>query len=209
MIHGKGEYKSDDFRKYAQPSDKLLKQYSEATGLPIIIENTDRISVAELKKNTGLDEKKIKEDPISVWPYIVSIEVSKQINGENQNKVIKYGFTSQKAYEQGRKPDMIYMSGIAGKTGCSGMFRLLPEGRYIDNGTFRAENGGYTFETKSYEEIMNLAGKMPTQLSEKAHLAATGKTVIPQKIQEIYDKCASLTAQEQEAMPEPESGRAT
>lgn len=179
-----------EFENFAQPSDELLEEYSKTTGLPIIR--------GDGRLEECLTMTMRKQDSSVTFPYIVSIEASKQMDGENRpkKKAIKYAYTSPEAYKNGEKPYMIYMDGIDGRTGFSGMFRLQGDS-YIDNSTFRRENGEYMFDTIGYDQIMELAGKMPTQLSQRANLAAMGKFRMPSELQQIYEKATSIE-QEQE-----------
>ena len=93
------------------------------------------------------------------------------------------------------------MDGIDGRTGFSGMFRLQGDS-YIDNSTFRRENGEYTFDTIGYDQIMELAGKMPTQLSQRANLAVMGKFRMPSELQQIYEKATSIEQEKEKPSQE-------
>lgn len=193
-MHGQGY----EFENFAQPSNELLDEYSKATGLPIVMDSHKIYGNDGLKARTGLDMKDLtmtmrEQDPSVSFPYIISIEASKQTDTEQQpkKKAIKYAYTSPEAYKNGEKPYMIYMDGIDGRTGFSGMFRLQGDS-YVDNSTFRRENGVYTYDTISYEQMMELAGKMPTQLSQRAESAITGKFKMPSELQEIYGKATSI-----------------
>lgn len=178
-----------EFENFAQPSDELLEEYSQATGLPIIMDSHKKYG--DNMKNLTMTMR--EQDSNVTFPYIVSIEASKQMDDEHQTKkkAIKYAYTSPEAYKNGEKPYMIYMDGIDGRTGFSGMFRLQGDS-YIDNSTFRRENGEYTFDTISYDQIMELAGKMPTQLSERVNSAVMGKFRMPSELQQIYGKANSI-----------------
>ncbi len=188
-----------EFEKFAQPSDELLEEYSKATGLPIIYG----------EKIVGLDIKRLKEEMIEieknkgrnttlVWPYIISIEVSRQIDNKPQTKTIKYAYTSLESYKKEEKPYMIYMDGIDGRTGFSGMFRLQGE-TYIDNRTFRKENDEYKYDTISYEKIMKLAGEMRTKLSDEAKSAVMGTFKMPPQIKKIYERASSIKKEEKDS----------
>lgn len=187
-----------EFENFAQPSNELLGQYSKVTGLPIIMDSHKIYEKDRLKARIGLGMKDLamtmrEQNSSFSFPYIISIEASKQTDREQQpkKKAIKYAYTSPEAYKNGEKPYMIYMDGIDGRTGFSGMFRLKGDS-YVDNSTFRRENGKYTFDTISYEKIMELAGKMPTQLSQRAKSAITGNFRMPSAVQKIYDVATSI-----------------
>lgn len=198
-VHGQA-YEFDNF---AQPSNELLDEYSKATGLPIIMDSHKIYGDDGLKTKTGLDMKDLtmtmrEQDSRVSFPFIISIEASKQKDGEQQpkKKMIKYAYTSSEAYKNGEKPYMIYMDGIDGREKFSGMFRLKGDS-YVDNSTFRRENGVYTYDTISYEQIMDLAGKMPTQLSKRVESVIMGKFRIPSEIQEIYSKAIAIEAEKE------------
>jgi len=190
IMHGEGM----EFENFAQPSDELLKEYSDATGLPIIM---DSYKISEIKARTGLHNMEPldffmrNQGLSSSFPYSVSIEISKKTDAEKtKKKAIKYLYHTPKEYIDGEKPYMIYMEGIDGRTGYSGMFRLKGDS-YIDNSTFRKENGEYKYDTVSLEQIMELAGKMPTQLSPRVMAIARSEMGMPAAIKMIYDKAIS------------------
>lgn len=202
-IHGQ-DY---EFENFAQPSDELLGEYSKVTGLPIIMDSHKIYGDNGLKATTGLDMKDLtmtmrKQDASVTFPYIVSIEASKEIDAGHQTKkkAIKYAYTSPEAYKNGEKPYMIYMDGIDGRTGFSGMFRLQGNS-YVDNSTFRRENGEYIYDTISYEQIMELAGKMPTQLSQRVNSAIMGNFRMSSELQQIYDKAISMELEKENSRP--------
>lgn len=199
-VHGQGY----EFEKFAQPSNELLEEYSKVTGLPIIMDSHKIYGNDGFKARTGLDMKDLtmtmrELDASVTFPYIISIEASKQTESEQQpkKKAIKYAYTSPEAYKNGEKPYMIYMDGIDGRTGFSGMFRLQGDA-YVDNSTFRRENGAYTYDTINYEQIMELAGKMPTQLSQKSKATITGKFKMPAEIEQIYNNAISKEIEKEE-----------
>lgn len=179
----------EEFYKFAQPSDEFLREYSGATGLPII----NKFYASNL--GVAIKEK----DPKATCPYIVSIEANRQQPGKVDKKAVKFLYTSPEAYRNGEKPYMVYLDGIDGRTGFSGMFRLTKDGKYIDNSTFSRKvdpkypsSPIYTCgDTVSIEEIKALAGKFPTELSETAKSAITGKFRMPEAIKQIYEKAIS------------------
>lgn len=172
---------SDLFEKYAQPSKELLNEYAIATGLPAITKSFENSLCSQMKR---IDEN-------STFPFIISLKAQKEIDGNIENKSINYAYSSIEAYKNGDKPYMIHMDGIDGRSGASGMFRLKGDS-YIDNSSFRRENGKYTFDTLSYEDVLALAGKMPTSLSQRANSVITNEFKIPTEIQEIYDKSIAV-----------------
>ena len=212
-------YDTSAFEKYAQPSydEELLEEYSKATGLPIIFGGSYLTSISRDYGNDGrkgVDIKTLKQvigsENDSQRPFIITIRASSRSNtgkytlfSEKRNgrilngiecntplsKEISYLYKSHKDYREGKKPYMIYMGGIDGREGLSGMFRLLEdEQMYIDNSTFRGGEGTYSFEKCSFDDIMKLAGKMPTELSERGILATMGLYQVPEAITKIHEK---------------------
>lgn len=198
-----------EFENFAQPSNEFLEEYSKATGLPIIMGANKRFGENGLEAKTGLDMQDLTmtmrdQDPRVTFPYIVSIEASKQMGDGNKpkEKKIKYVYTSQDAYKNGESPEMIYFEGIDGRTGPSGMFRKLEDGTYVDNATVKIENGKCSFDKKSFEEIMQLAGKMPTKLSGRVNSAVNGKFKMPLGVQKIYEEAISKDIAKDKSGPE-------
>ena len=132
------------------------------------------------------------KDSKATFPYIVSIEASNEVKGAK--KAVKYAYTTKEAYINGERPYMVYLNGIDGREGFSGMFRLTEDGTYIDNSTFRGDlsSGKYAYDTVSLEDIKALAGKFPTDLSERAKSAVTGQFRMPEAIEQIYEKAISI-----------------
>lgn len=197
-----------EFGIYAQPSleNEVLEGYANTTGLPIIMDSSERFDKAKeigssIKSLTMTMRDVDKESP---FPYIISIEAKKETEttSPSMKKTIKYAYSSAKAYRDGEKPYMIYMSGIDGREGTSGMFRLNNDGVYVDNSTFRWENDKFTYDTKSHEEIMALAGKMPTQLSQRAASAIKQGFEMPPEIAKIYKKAIGLETEKETPVQE-------
>lgn len=200
IVHGEAY----EFENFAQPSNELLGEYSRATGLPIIMDCHKMYGDDGLKKTglpmAGLGDTMKKQDSSVSSPYIVSIEVRKDTGNpfKPMTKAIKYAYTSPEAYLNGEKPYMIYMDGIDGRKGFSGMFRLQGDS-YVDNSTFRRENGKYTYDKISYESIMELAGKMPTQLSQRVNSAIAGTFKMSPELQNVYSKATSIEQEKEQS----------
>ena len=197
-----------EFGRCAQPSEEYLEEYSKATGLPIIMDShkahrydgLNIISLSEAVK--GKDSK-------ATFPYIVSIEAINEVKGAKRaKKAVKYAYTTKEAYINGERPYMVYLNGIDGREGPSGMFRLTEDGTYIDNSTFRGglSSGKYAYDTVSLEDIKALAGKFPTDLSERAKSAITGKFRMPEAIKQIYEKAISIENEKESPDKGPDKG---
>lgn len=75
--------------------------------------------------------------------------------------------------------------------GKTGIFRLKGDS-YIDHSTFRKGEDGLTYDTVSYEEILELAqnAKMPTSLTQKTDNVARNKFRIPEDLAQIFDRAS-------------------
>ena len=182
---------SVEFEQFAQPSEEYLEEYSKATGLPIIM-NSHKAPRYDGLDIISLNDAVRGKDSKATFPYIVSIEASKGVEGAK--KAVKYAYATKEAYINGERPYMVYLNGIDGREGPSGMFRLTEDGTYIDNSTFRGDlsSGKYSYDTVSLEDIKALAGKFPTDLSERAKSAITGQFRIPEAVEQIYEKATSI-----------------
>ena len=182
---------SVEFEQFAQPSEEYLEEYSKATGLPIIM-NSHKVPRYDGLDIISLNDAVRGKDSKATFPYIVSIEASKGVEGAK--KAVKYAYATKEAYINGERPYMVYLNGIDGREGPSGMFRLTEDGTYIDNSTFRGDlsSGKYSYDTVSLEDIKALAGKFPTDLSERAKSAITGQFRIPEAVEQIYEKATSI-----------------
>ncbi len=202
-----------DFEHFAQPSNDLLEEYAKATGLPVILAGD--VS-NDLKKKPdipidGLINTMRKMDEKVVFPYIVTIEAMKEAKDDEpaRRKTIKYLYSSLEEYKSNKLPKMVYVDGVDGRTGNSGMFRLLEDKGgdiYIDNSTFRKENGKYVYDTKALAQIMELTGAMYPKLSKRAKSAIMEGTKLPPEIAEIYSKALKIEA-EKERDPEEQNGQ--
>ena len=183
---------------FAQPRYSEL-EYSEATGLPIIMDFSEpprwddklnRIVLSEAMRERYPEETFNPKE--AGFAFIVSIEASNEVEGDK--KAVKYAYPTKEAYINGERPYMVYLSGIDGREGSSGMFRLTEDGTYIDNSTFRRDpsSGKYTYDIVNLEDIKALAGKFPTDLSERAKSAITGQFRIPEAVEQIYEKAISI-----------------
>ena len=171
------------FEEYAQPSrdEEIVEEYARVTGLPKVQSGSYETSLNSIVRN---------EDPKNTYPYVVKLEATKEDSAGRriQSKSVQYVYSSAEQYKSGEQPSMIYIEGLDGRSEETGMFRRLPDGSYIDNSTFREENGEYTYDTMTYDEITELTGKFPAELSKKAELAAKGEFRIPAEVKKVYDE---------------------
>lgn len=171
-----------DKYSYMQPSDELWVEYAKATGLPVNIPSRGNYSeMMDIARKNGI------ETSTSGHYYVVYINATQfaDENHERREKKIEYAYESKDAYLNGEKPVMIYMDGIDGRSERSGMFRLKGD-VYVDNSTFRKENGEYTYDVLDYEQVMSLAGNMPTQPTETLKRVVKDGFNMPSGIYQIF-----------------------
>lgn len=162
--------------KYAQPSkDKITNEnYSKLTGLPIIDENDNNI-LNIFKSN----------------PYIVHIQVKKQ----NKNLKINYTqsitkvFKSKKECLVGYKPAIILSEIYDGENENISTYRLLEDGSYIDNKTFKINDGmEYVFQKVLIEDIEKNTKCLPFTLSKDAKMILKDGLKIQEYVREIFER---------------------
>lgn len=169
------EQELNNIEKLAQPTDngKIIEEYNKLTGLAYISgEGMYTLSNA-LKAN----------------PYIVTIEAFEESkNGEVVHRMaITKIFSSKKECIVGYRPEMILLEGIGqNKTGPS-IFRLLPEGIYVDNTTFKKNfEGKYSYKTISLENIQSMVKDIPFSLTQETKNILRNGLKIPDYLQKIY-----------------------
>ena len=119
-------------------------------------------------------------------PMTIDISVVKEPHGGV--KKIHLAYPSREAYLRGEKPFLIKMEGIDGRWEEAGVFRLRGD-EYVDNSTIRRENGEYKFDTVSFEQIMEIAGKMPTKISGRVQaVIEEGGFEIPSGVDKIFSE---------------------
>lgn len=161
--------------KYSQPSnDKIINEnYSRLTGLPIIDENDNSI-LNILKSN----------------PYIVHIQIKKQ----NKNLKINYTqsiikvFKNKKECLVGYKPVIILSEIYDGKNENINVYRLLADGSYIDNKTFKINDGmEYVFQKVLIEDIEKNTKYLPFCLSKDAKIILKNGLKIQEHVRKIFE----------------------
>lgn len=166
------------FEIYAQPtnSDDIIQEYIKLTGLKYIGNNA----------NSHISNI-IKSDP-----YISSIEVCKEDKNKNIVKQIEILelFKSKKECIVGYKPEMILLNGFDNENEYR-MFRLLADGLYADNNSFKTNfEDKYMIKKITLDEIKELVGTFPFGISSEAKQALRSGVSIEKYIRTIYDKGA-------------------
>lgn len=160
--------------KYAQPSeDKITcEMYSKLTGLPVIDKNN---SILDIFKSN---------------PYVVNIQVKKQ----NKNLKINYtqsitkAFKSKKECLVGYKPTIILHEIYDGDNKNINTYRLLEDGSYIDNKTFKINDGmEYIFKKVFIDDIENSIKYLPFSLSKDAKKVIKNGLEIQEYIKKIFE----------------------
>lgn len=169
-------YASDErmsyVEEYAQPSTekRAIDEYTRLTKLKFITNDGEHTVANVLKIN----------------PYIVTIEAS-IVNKDGQDikrKTINKIFKSKKECIVGYRPEMIL---IEEKSNKPQMYRLLPEGLYIDNETFKPDfEGRYTFKKMTLAELEELDEEIPFGLSEDTKKILRNGPEVPEHIKKIY-----------------------
>lgn len=123
-------------------------------------------------------------------PYISCIEAYKEDKNGNVIKKIEVIelFKSKKECIVGYRPEMILINGLNNNESHR-MFRLLPEGVYVDNESFRTNfEEKYMINKISLDEIKELVEDIPFGLSSEAKSILRNGLSIEKYIQTIYDK---------------------
>lgn len=162
--------------KLAQPSDDetIIKEYNKLTGLAYI-------------SGEGIHTL---SDALKANPYIVNIEAFEESkNGALIHKsTITKVFSSKKECIVGYRPEMILLEGIGRSTEKPNMFRLLPEGLYVDNETFKKDfEGKYSFKKVSLANIEAMVDTIPFSLTEDTKAVLRNGLKLPKYLQDIYN----------------------
>ena len=171
------EQELNDIEKLAQPTDngKIIEEYNKLTGLAYISgEGMHTISNA-LKAN----------------PYIVTIEAFEESkNGEVIHRMaISKIFKSKKECIVGYRPEMILLEGIGQNKIGPSIYRLLPEGIYVDNTSFKKNfEGKYSYKTISLEDIQDMVNDIPFSLTQETKNILRNGLKMPSYLQSIYNK---------------------
>lgn len=172
------EQKIEIMERLAQPSDNenIIKKYTEITGLSYI---------ASEGKNQIANIIKAK-------PYIVNIKaIQEGKSGEiiRECEIIKI-FKSKKECVVGYKPEMILLR-RSGKNeqGEDRMFRLLKEGLYADNKSFKSNfEDKYIINKIELDTIKKMVKPIPFSLSSEAKKILYNGVRIKKNIKIVYEK---------------------
>lgn len=98
-------------------------------------------------------------------------------------------FKSKKECIVGYRPEMILLRGIGKYENENRMFRLLPEGLYVDNESFKPNfENKYTIKKISLDDIEDLVEGMSFSLSTETKAILRNGLQIQNHIKEIYEK---------------------
>lgn len=174
-MYGNNE-KASYMEQLAQPSSnqKEIDEYSKATGLKYI-GNENQHNIADILRSE---------------PYIVYIEVqsqSKEGSKINKQSIIKV-YKSKKECIVGYRPEMILLEGMGEEPEKPQMYRLLPEGLYVDNLSFKQDfEGKYSFKKVSLDDITKKVTGITFDLSSEAKNILRNGLSIPNHVKVIYD----------------------
>lgn len=158
----------------AQPSDdpRAVQEYTKLTKLKYI-SNRDNKSISTVLK---------------INPYLVEIEacITNKAGDIVKKKAIHKIFKSKKECIVGYRPEMIMLEGFDSNQKIQ-MFRLLSDGSYIDNNSFKQNfEGKYTFRKVSLEEIENITEMQFSLTQDTKNILRNGMD-IPAHIKKIYE----------------------
>lgn len=168
--------KNNYMEQLAQPSNdsRELEEYSKATGLKYI-GNESQHNIADVLRSE---------------PYIVYLEIQSQ--SKDSSKINKQSITkvyrSKKECIVGYRPEMILLEGMGQNPEKPQMYRLLPEGLYVDNISFKQDfEGKYSFKKVTLDEIKkNVVGINFDLTSEAKNILRNGLS-IPNHVKVIYN----------------------
>lgn len=160
----------------AQPSDdkRTIDEYERITKLKYI----------------SRDEQNNIWNALKVNPYFVRIEAKKYDKNGNivARKAINKIFKSKKECIVGYRPEMVFLEETNGSNEKYRMYRLLPEGLYADNSSFKQNfEGKYAIKKVSLEEIESLVKEIPFSLSEENKKLLRNGYDVPNHIKKIYE----------------------
>lgn len=160
----------------AQPSEiqNEVKEYNKITGLPYIANlNKCRIS-----------------DIIKAEPFLVNICIMRDdgnINTKNRLEIIKV-FKSKKECIVGYRPELILLKGFDKINNDVSVYRLLKDGKYVDNKSFKVNfEGKYYVKKVDIKDIEHLIGDVPFSISDEAKSILRNGLEIEEYIRTIYD----------------------
>lgn len=167
-------------------------QEVECSAQPIHDSNT----ISEYLKITGLsyianNGHNHISDILKADPYVVDIQAYKGENSENlvsKIELIKI-FKSKKECIVGYRPEIIFIKKFSKEKYDEQMYRLLPNGEYVDNSSFKLNfEGKYTVKHVKLDEIEKNVETIPFGLSSKTKSILRNSLKIKNYIKVIYNK---------------------
>lgn len=180
------------YRESAAYDNEEKIQEIECSAQPIHDSNT----ISEYLKITGLsyianNGHNHISDILKADPYVVDIQAYKGENSENlvsKIELIKI-FKSKKECIVGYRPEIIFIKKFSKEKYDEQMYRLLPNGEYIDNSSFKLNfEGKYTIKHVKLDEVEKNVETIPFGLSSKTKSILRNSLKIKNYIKVIYNK---------------------
>ena len=173
-------YASEDDIAYieneAQPSndERAIKEYLRLTNLEYV----------------SSDEESNIWNAVKFRPYLVKIEV-KKIDKNNtivHRKAVSIVYKSKKECIVGYRPTMIYLEDSTSNGEKTRMYRLLENGTYANNNSFKLNfDGKYVIKTITLDEIQKKVREIPLTISTNDKNILRNGYEIPNYIKQIYE----------------------
>lgn len=166
-----------EIERFAQPSRDIeeIKEYLKITKLSYI-SNESKCHIEEILKAN---------------PYVANIQAIKL--GKNEEEISKKEmikiFKSKKECLVGYKPEIVLYKESNDKQENIMVYRLLSDGLYADNSSFKANfEGKYTIKKVKLEEIKQIVQVLPFTLSSEAKTILRNGLEIKNYIKTIYER---------------------
>ena len=112
---------------------------------------------------------------------------SKDVNSNSNRKVIKV-FKSKKECLVGYRPEMILIEESNGEDKSKLVYRLLKDGKYVDNSSFKKNfEGKYSIKNTDLEEIQGQIDEMLFDIPAEAKKVIRNGPKIPEYVRHIYE----------------------
>lgn len=155
----------------------------------------DERAVKEYLKLTNLEFVSSEEES-NIWnalkfsPYLVRIEVEKYDKSGSvvHRKAVSIVYKSKKECIVGYRPTMIYLEDSTTNGEKTRMYRLLENGVYANNNTFKLNfDGKYVIKTITLDEIQKKVKEIPLSISTNDKNVLRNGYEIPNYIKQIYE----------------------
>lgn len=179
--------------------------YSKSISYP----SEDEISYIEAHAQPDGDERAIKEylrltnleyvspeEEHNIWnalrfsPYLVKIEVKKYDRNNNivHRKAVSIVYKSKKECIVGYRPTMIYLEDNYNNVEHNRMYRLLEDGQYVNNNSFKLNfDGKYVIKNITLDEIQKKIKEIPLTISQSDKNILRKGYEVPNYIKQIYE----------------------